>query len=158
MPFFYDQDADQLGISPTDLEAVNDALRQERVTANPPELNGNSKVWFSRVFRINKLLNDSLPDRFNRFRRPTTAADARPFSIIRLTRLEVPFVRAEIQLDGSNSTETTSLRLSHLEQALAYLVDAHELGHIVDSGDGRTRHRLTTANTADLLRQHGPVL
>lgn len=158
MPFFYDQDADRLGLSPWDLEAVNEALRQERVVANPLSLTGNSKVWFSRVFRINKLLSDVLPDRFNSFRQPLSSVDARPFRILRLQRLEVPFVRAVIQREGTGTTETVSFPLAPLEQALACLIDAHESGYLVDSRDARTRHRLTSENTTMLLREHGPLL
>lgn len=158
MPFYFDQDADKLALTPRDMEAVNEALRQERVLANPPELTGNSKAWFSRIFRINKLLSEVLPDRFNSFRRQQTTADARPFSIVRLLRLEVPYVRAVIQQEGSRATETVSLPLADLEKALTCLMNAFESGHLVDARDARTRHRLTTENTPTLLRQHGPSL
>lgn len=155
MPFYYDIDADRLPLPPRDLELVNDALRKERLLANPLALHGNARTWYSRIFRLNKVLAETLPDRFNTFRPNKDATDQRTYSVFMVTRLEPPYVRAVIQREGDGRTEV-SLPLLTLELAVSRLMDAFETGVLDDKTPGSVRHRLDSQNTASVLRQHAP--
>lgn len=156
MPFYYDQDADRLNISNKELETLNEALRKSRRTANPPELHGNARLWFGRVFRLNKAI-DGLPDRFNAFRNASGSAIRPVFRIVKLVRVEPPYVRAEIMHEGKSSQEIVSLPLLSLEKAVERLVDAYESGTLLDD-KGYIRHRLTSENAEQLIKDHCPAL
>lgn len=154
MPFYFDQDADRLGLSSKDLESVNDALRKARRVANPVELQGNARTWYGRVFRLSKAI-DELPDRFNAFRNAGSVANATRFQIVKLLRVEPPYVRVQIQRVDHEVSDIVSLPLLSLEKAVARLVDTHETGILHDNRSS-TRHRLTSENTEALLDQYCP--
>lgn len=154
MPFYYDQDADRLGLSSKDLESVNDALRKGRRVANPVELQGNARAWYGRVFRLSKAI-DELPDRFNAFRQAGSVGNTSRFKVVKLLRIEPPFVRVQIQRVGQEISEAISLPLMSLERAVERLVDASETGILHDESRSR-RHRITSENTEELLLQYCP--
>lgn len=160
MPFYFDRDADGVTLSLTMLQDVNAELRRPRRNANPDNLHGASRVWFGRILRLERAIQE-LPLHLNCFRlldgRRTMSED---FAIRRLLRVEPPFVRASVTLLDSNVEKEISIQIASLEEAVESHVDAAELHRLrlYKEAPASSWINLTEATTRQILRQHGPCL